>query len=98
VWYIFDLVTGSNRAQQWGAPGDIPVSGDYDGDGKADMTVFRPSTALWYILDSVTGSSRSLQWGAGEDLPISGWPGTLSEASLHTGERAGGQDVVEPSR
>ena len=30
----------------FGANGDVPVSGDFDADGKDDAAVFRPSTQL----------------------------------------------------
>lgn len=39
----------------WGTNGDKPVVGDYDGDGRADAAVFRPSNRVWYLLRSTLG-------------------------------------------
>ena len=43
--------SGSGNLLQvvWGIAGDIPVPGDYDGDGKEDVAVWRPGDGNWYI-------------------------------------------------
>ncbi len=48
---------------------ETPVlqSGDYDGDGRAEIAVFRPSSGLW----AVRGLGRSY-FGAAGDIPVSG--------------------------
>ncbi len=51
-WYIKHLDGPTMYFKKWGQPGDIPVVGDFDGDGSADLTAFRNKAglALWWIL------------------------------------------------
>jgi VCBS repeat protein len=56
-------------AKQWGNQGlgDVPLLGDYDGDGRTDLSLWRPTDGTWYWLTSSTNynyaSAGSKQWG-----------------------------------
>jgi myo-inositol-hexaphosphate 3-phosphohydrolase len=51
---------------------DVPSQGDYDGDGRTDLAVFRPSTGTWYIVRSGNGNITIAQWGTNGDIPVVG--------------------------
>jgi hypothetical protein len=44
--------------------------GDFDGDGKADITVFRPTTGTFLVRTSSLGASYV--WGGAADIPVHG--------------------------
>ena len=44
---------------------------DFDGDGKSDISVFRPSDGFWHVLKS-SGGSLSVKWGLGTDALVPG--------------------------
>ena len=57
------------RAVQFGLEDDLPLRGDFDGDSRADIAVFRPSTGVWYIMKSA-GGLDFIQFGLAEDRPV----------------------------
>jgi uncharacterized delta-60 repeat protein len=47
--------------------GDAAESFDYDRDGSADISLYRPSTGEWYLLGSSSGSVTGIRWGISTD-------------------------------
>ncbi len=68
-----------------GLPSDIPVAGDWNGDNKDDVGVFRPATGRWHLDENNHGFEwnpglrlewTGIQFGITGDIPIVGeWTG-----------------------
>ncbi len=83
TWY-FVYSGGGEATIQWGETGDVPAThlasmyerdkhiANFDGDRKADLGVFRPSTGTWWAIDSSTGKDTSQVWGENGDIPVPG--------------------------
>jgi hypothetical protein len=56
----------------WGAATDVPVPGDYDGDGKTDLAIYRPSTGEWWVKPSSGATAWSRVFGQAADVPLQG--------------------------
>lgn len=80
-WFVRHWMTGATSATTFGQAGDwpslapaawrVPIRGDFDGDGRAEVGVFRPSSGRWYLLSSVSAWLSSIQanWGIAGDVP-----------------------------
>lgn len=50
----------------------MPTPADFDGDGKDDHAVFRPSEGSWWIVNSSDSSYAFHLWGLNGDVPVPG--------------------------
>lgn len=56
-----------------GQSGDVPINADFDGDGRSDISVWRPSNGQWWTIPSSASTNTPVlkaTWGLPGDVPI----------------------------
>ncbi|HEX6178633.1 MAG TPA: hypothetical protein VF057_09765, partial [Thermoanaerobaculia bacterium] len=64
-----------------GQLGDLPLAGDWNGDGRDTIGLFRPSTSTFIQMDDLSATEvRSFTFGISGDLPLAGnWDGDIDD-------------------
>ena len=74
TFFIFNPVTGTSTATSFGigsaTGGDRPIRGDYDGDGRQDIAVYRASNTTFFFIRSTDGQVGGQQWGSAGQIPL----------------------------
>lgn len=75
---VFRDMSYGAKSYDFGLGGDVPVPGDYDGDGVQDLAVFRDGEGDWFTrkiyLDRCApmGCTTQVHWGQAGDIPAPG--------------------------
>jgi len=76
TWWNLNSTAGVQNASDWGnANTDFPAPGDYDGDGKADIAIYRSDPNVggqnaYWIIQSSTNTFRFFAWGLSGDQTV----------------------------
>ena len=74
---------------QFGEAGDTPVVGDWNGNGRTDIGVFRPTTAAWYL-----DNNGTTYWQGGDTFSTFGNPGVTETPIVGDWTGAAGKDLI----
>jgi hypothetical protein len=69
---------GADVAFSYGREGDLPITGDWNGDGTTTVGLYRPSDRTFYLRNAHAGGGADVAFSYGRegDLPITGdWNG-----------------------
>ncbi len=79
TWYLDSNGDGgwsgcaTDKCISWGDPGDLAVLGDWNGDGRTKIGVYRPSNGFWFL--DADGSGTWGSCGPGEPDNCIAWGG-----------------------
>lgn len=73
-WYIFSSASSSwlVNGSKFGDANYLPVPGDYNGDGRADIVVYSRETGWWMVYYTGTSLAAVFQWGGYYCIPAPG--------------------------
>jgi len=73
--HMFYLKNGTTTTTiNWGTSTDLPLTGDWNRDGRTEVAVFRPSVHTFYLKNGTT--TTAINWGISSDKPVTGdWNG-----------------------
>lgn len=76
IWYILNSFTNTVTATPFGIPDptftdlDVPVRGDFDGDNRHDICVWRSTNQTFYYISSQFNNIQAQKSGDATDLPL----------------------------
>ena len=74
VWNIRRSSDSTQMSIPWGLiTEDDPVQNDYNGDGRAEIAVYRRDEARFYVLDPINGGVNLVPWGRPDDYPLANY-------------------------
>ena len=65
----YTFITGDTAMTLSGTPTRRPAA-DFDGDGKTDISIFRPAPGEWWVAKSSDGGNFATQFGTSADIPV----------------------------
>ncbi len=69
-WYVDTIRVNGSYACSF-TPNSVKSRADFDGDGRTDLSVFRPSEGNWYLNNSTSGFTVG-HWGLSSDIVAPG--------------------------
>ena len=110
LWYVQPTAPSNvpiwfTNGQALGTATDIPMQGDFDGDGKMDLATYNLTTAVWTVT-SRPATDRPSSWGPPSRRPTRGacpWSATSTarasaSSASSTSSAAGAVDPHHPDQ